>query len=604
MRLTVRLRFTLICLLGSLTLPMAFLARAEPLATGRGGAIATVSPQATAAGLQILDAGGNAIDAAIAAAATLGVTDPFSCGIGGGGFMVIYLARERRVVTIDHRETAPASVTPDVFRPDGHELSFEDAAGSGLSVGVPGTVRGWELALDRYGSMKLDRVLQPAIAVAEGGFEVSAQFSRFIDYNSAKFRRFAGATALYLRDGRPLPPGAHFANPGMAKAYREIAAGGGDAFYAGPIAEAIVSAVRVPAVAAGAAPVRGGSLSLADLADYQARLRAPVHATYRGYDIYGMGPPSSGGIALAEALNMLEGYELREMPRPAALHLYLEASRLAFADRDAYLADPEFVDAPAEGLLSKTYAAERRRAIDRRRAAGVVQAGNPYRYESDPSTPLRPAAHADDHPSTTNLFGRLASPSLESTHTTHLAVADSAGNVVAYTFTIEDWGGSGIVAGDYGFLLNNELTDFSFSPPHPNAPEARKRPRSSMTPTIALKQGRPAFTIGAPGGSTIITTVLQTVVNYVDLGKSFENALAAPRLSQRNRDVTTVESGFEGSADARALEAYGHKWELAEFGEISYANALFFADDGTVTAISEPSRGGGGSALVQHPAAP
>jgi gamma-glutamyltranspeptidase/glutathione hydrolase len=350
----------------------------------------------------------------------------------------------------------------------------------------------------------------------------------------------------------------------------------------------------MPVVAPGAQGVRRGLLTRADLADYEARLRQPVKSTYRGYEIYGMGPPSSGGVALAEALNILEAYELHRMPRRAAEQLYLETSRLAFADRDAYLADPEFVDAPVTGLLSKDYATVRRRAIDPQHASGIVAPGDPYAFQNDPSAPLRPLHPAAGHVAGTPLGA-------EATHTTHLTVSDAVGNVVAYTFTIEDWGGSGLLVPDYGFLLNNELTDFSFSAPHPNAPEARKRPRSSMTPTIALKNGRPAFTLGAPGGSTIITTVLQTIVNHVDLGMSLADALAAPRLSQRNRELTTVERGFEGTSRARALEAYGYRWELAEFGEISYANALFFDNEGRVTAISEPTRGGGGAALVQKP---
>jgi gamma-glutamyltranspeptidase/glutathione hydrolase len=567
-------------------------ATAASVITGTGGAIATVSSQASAAGLEVLERGGNAIDAAVAAAATLGVTDPFSCGLGGGGFMVIYLAGERRVVTIDHRETAPAAFTPYAFQESGRELAFDIAVRSGLSVGVPGTVRGWELALARYGTMRFDQVLEPAIGVAERGFAVTPQFSRLIEYNALKFATFPDTTALYFRDGKPLAPGAAFANPALARAYRELAAGGAAVFYEGAIGDAILRAVQAPNAAAGVS-VRPGLMTRTDLEDYQARLRAPVKSRYRGYEIYGMSLPSSGGVALAEALNILEGFELHRMPRTAAEHLYLEASRLVFADRDAYLADPEFVDAPVAGLLSKDYAATRRRALDRNRAAGIVPPGDPYAYQSDPSVPPRPAQPARR--------GASAHLGAEPAHTTHLTVADAAGNVVAYTFTIEDWGGSGILVRDYGFLLNNELTDFNFSAPHPNAPEAGKRPRSSMAPTIALKNGRPAFALGAPGGSTIITTVLQTIVNHVDLGMSLGDALAAPRLSQRNRELTTVETGFEGSREAQALEAYGYRWEPAELGEISYATALYFGDDGHVTAIGEPTRGGGGTALVQKP---
>jgi gamma-glutamyltranspeptidase/glutathione hydrolase len=505
--------------------------------------------------------------------------------------MVIYLASERRVITIDHRETAPAAFTPFVFQENGREIVFDDAVRSGLSVGVPGTVRGWELALERYGTMRFDQVLAPAIAVAERGFGVTPQFSRLIEYNARKFAAFPDTTALYFRDGKPLAPGAAFTNPALARAYRELAAGGAAVFYEGAIGDAILRAVQAPNIAAGTTDVRKGLMTRTDLENYEARLRAPVKSRYRGYDVYGMSLPSSGGVALAEALNILEGFELQRVPRTDAVRLYLETSRLVFADRDAYLADPEFVDAPVTGLLSKDYAATRRRSLDRRAAAGVVPPGDPYAFQSDPSVPLRPAQPAR----------AKAQLGAEPAHTTHLTVADAAGNVVAYTFTIEDWGGSGILVPDYGFLLNNELTDFNFSAPHPNAPEAGKRPRSSMTPTIVLKNGRPAFALGAPGGSTIITTVLQTIVNHVDLGMSLGDALAAPRLSQRNRELTTVETGFEGGREAHALEAYGYRWELADLGEISYATALFFGDDGLVTAIGEPIRGGGGTALVQKP---
>jgi gamma-glutamyltranspeptidase/glutathione hydrolase len=554
-----------------------------PLATGTGGAVATISDQASQSAMTILHRGGNAIDAAVAAAATLGVTDPFSCGIGGGGFMVIYLAKDKRVITIDHREMAPASFTPAVFQDQGKAIDFETAVASGAAVGVPGTVRGWHEALERYGSMSFKQVLAPAIGVAEQGFKVTGIFNHLVTENEIKFQRFASTSALYLKNGKALPVGALLKNPDMAKAYRAIAAGGQRAFYAGPMAQAVVNAVNRPPVAGAA--VRAGNMTLADLANYEARIRQPVHSTYRGYDLYGMAEPSSGGVAVAEALNILEGYDLKAMPRAQVEHLYLEASRLAFADRNAYLADPEFVDAPVVGLLSKPFAAQRRALIDARRAAGVAAAGDPYTFQDDQSIPLRPAT---------------ALPR-EGAHTTHFTVADKDGNIVAYTFTIESWGGSGIVVPGYGFLLNNEMTDFDFTGPRPNVPEAGKRPRSSMAPTIALKNGKPAFTIGSPGGSTIITTVLQGIVNYVDLGMPMNAAIDAPRLSQRNNAATSVEPGFAGTAQAKALEAFGHKWEDAP-EEIGAANALVFNADGTVTAVSESRRHGGGAALVQKTA--
>ena len=327
-------------------------------------------------------------------------------------------------------------------------------------------------------------------------------------------------------------------------------------------------------------------MTLADLANYEARIRPALHSSYRGYDLYGMPLPSSGGASVAHALNILEGFNLKALPRARAEHLYLEASRLAFADRNAYLADPEYIDAPLAGLLSKDFAAQRRALIKPDRAAeGAVAAGDPYAFQNDPSVPLRPKAAV-----------RLSG---ESAHTTHLTVSDQHGNVVAYTFTIESWGGSGIVVPGYGFLLNNEMTDFDFDGPHPNLPEAGKRPRSSMAPTIALRGGKPAFSIGSPGGATIITTVLQTIVNYVDLGMPMDAAINAPRISQRNALETSIEPGFAGSAQARALEKFGQRWEAAP-EEIGAANALVFNPDGSVTAVSEGRRHGVGTALVQR----
>jgi gamma-glutamyltranspeptidase/glutathione hydrolase len=579
-------------IIASLVLPPAAWAK-TPVATGTGGAVATISEPASKAALAILNQGGNAIDAAVAAAATLGVTDPFSCGIGGGGFMVVYLAKDKRVITIDHRETAPASFTPTVFQQDGAPMKFETVRDSGMSVGVPGTVRGWHEALDRYGSMSFKQVLAPAIAVATNGFEVNANFSHLVQQNKTKFAMFAATAALYLKNGDALPAGSTLRNPDLAKAYRELSAGGVKAFYSGKMARAVIDAVNKPVTAPGVR-VRGGAMTLADLSNYEARLRQPVHSTYRGYDIYGMPLPGSGGIAIAEALNILEGYDLKSMPRAQAEHLYLEASRLAFADRNAYLADPEYVDAPVAGLLSKDFAAQRRQSIDvaQAHAGKTAAAGDPYAFQSDQSVPLRPTA------TSASASARLLK---EGAHTTHLTVSDKDGNIVAYTYTIEDWGGSGIVVPGYGFLLNNEMTDFDFSGPRPNVPEAGKRPRSSMSPTLAFRNGKPAFSIGSPGGATIITTVLQTIFNYVDLGMTMSDAVNAPRLSQRNDEATDVEPGFPGSAQATVLEKSGQRWSAAP-EEIGAANALVFNADGTVTAVSEGRRHGIGSALVQKTA--
>ncbi|WP_417615277.1 gamma-glutamyltransferase [Oceanisphaera sp.] len=577
MKMDLRPAFT-----AALLLTTFHLYAAPAVSTGHGGAVATVSEQASQAALHILDQGGNAIDAAVAAAATLGVTDPFSCGIGGGGFMLIYSAANDKVISIDHRETAPAYFHSEIFQQDGVAMEWKDTVANGISVGVPGTVLGWQEALNRYGTMNFEQLLAPAIKVAEDGFKLSENFHRINQLNEGKFSRFSTASQLYLKDGKAHPVGSHFSNPDLANTYRAIAAGGAKAFYEGDIAKDIVAAVNQPPVSTGTR-VLAGSMTLNDLKDYEVRIRQPIHSTYRGYDVYGMAPPSSGGIAIAQALNLLETFDLAKLSRAEVEHLYLEASRLAFADRNAYVADSEYTDVPVAGLLSKDYAKERAKLMGEK-ASGNREPGDPFVYQDDPSVPLRPSN---------------ATLGQESAHTTHLAVSDREGNVVAYTFTIEAWGGSGIVVPGRGFLLNNELTDFDFSAPHPNVPEAYKRPRSSMSPTIVLQDGKPAFTIGSPGGSTIITTVLQTMVNHIDLGMSLADAVDAPRLSQRNGDTTLVETllEFPGSEQATALQALGHRF--AETDQIGAANGIVFNDDGTVTAVSESKRHGVGTALVQ-----
>lgn len=558
---------------------------AQPTATGTGGAAATVDALATRAAMDILAQGGNAIDAAVAAAAVLGVTEPYSCGIGGGGFMVIYLAKDKRVVTIDHREVAPAYFNPTVFNgPNGQPLPFAERVNSGLSVGVPGTVKGWEEALARYGTMSLGRVLQPAIRVAQQGFTVDATFAAQTQANLQRFRYFTSSSALFLPGGNVPAEGSTFRNPDLARTYLLLASGGSRAFYTGPLAQAIVNTVNNPPIAPGVtANIRPGRMTLADLANYEARIRLPIVSSYRGYTLYGMGLPSSGGPTIALALNLLEGFDLKALPRERALHLYLEASRLAFADRNAYMGDPEFLDAPLAGLLSKKYAEERRKAIGERAAEGSVQAGDPYPFQQDPSTPLRPRAQTQRW---------------EGESTTHLTVSDKEGNIVSYTFTIESTGGNAMVVPGYGFLLNNELTDFDATVPHPNSPEAYKRPRSSMSPTLVFRDGKPVLALGSPGGATIITTVLQTLINVLDFGMPIDQALAAPRLSQRNLQTTALDGGFERSPEAQALLGLGHRW--APTAEIGALTAIAFNPDGWVTAAAEPVRRGGGAAAVER----
>jgi gamma-glutamyltranspeptidase/glutathione hydrolase len=553
-----------------------------PTAVGQGGAAATVDVLATSAAVEALRKGANAVDAAVVAAAVLGVTEPFSCGIGGGGFMVVRTA-DGAVTTIDGRETAPQAMRPDSFWEGGAPLAFNDARFSGLSAGVPGTVETWDEALRRFGTMKLREALRPAIKVARRGFVVDQTFFDQTLGNVDFFDDVPSTEEIYLDpDGTPRDVGTVLRNPDLARAYERIAFKGAKGFYRGALAAAMVRAVTRPPIAADANHVwRPGVMTMRDVKRYEAPERAPARIGYRGLDVYGMGPPSSGGSTVGEALNILEGFSLTPADRTRAFHLYLEASRFSFADRNAYLADPDYFDVPLAGLLSDGFAAERRALIDPTRAASSpVAPGNPYPYDT---------------------AGEASVTAVQSETTTHLTVADRWGNVVSYTFTIESTGGNGIVVPGWGFLLNNELTDFNFdSLTHPNRVEGGKRPRSSMSPTIVLDDGRPFLALGSPGGSTIITTVLQILVDRLDLGATLPEAIAAPRATQRNTAATLAEASFLSSPEAQALATvYGHV--LSPTGEIGAATGIEFLDGGRLLAAAEPQRRGGGSAAVVKP---
>jgi gamma-glutamyltranspeptidase / glutathione hydrolase len=559
----------------------------QPTAVGSGGAAATVDLAGTQAAIETLRQGGNAIDAAIAAAGVLGVTEPYSCGIGGGGFMVIRTA-SGEVTTIDSREESPATMKPDSFWEDDAPLAFNDARWSGLSAGVPGTVAGWDRALRRYGTWSLGEALQPGIRVARDGFTVDSTFVSQTEPNVDWFDDVPSTAAIYLdRDGTPRNEGSTLRNPDLARTYRQIARGGASAFYGGDIAEAIVDAAQHPPIAGDANHRwRPGLITLGDLGRYAAPERTPTHIGYRGLDVWGIGPPSSGGSTVGEALNILEGYSDLAADRTRALHLMLESSRFTFADRNAYLADPDFFDVPLAGLLSDSFAAERRALIHEHRAAtSPVAPGDPYDNQGD-SGNAGQASATISHPRQS---------------TTHLVVSDRQGNVVSYTFTIESTGGNGIVVPGYGFLLNNELTDFNFdSLTHPNRAQGGKRPRSSMSPTIITRGGQPFIAVGSPGGSTIPPTVLQVLVERLELGASLPEAIARPRAAQRNTASTTAEPAFINSPEGRALRIqYGHSFSsMAEIGAVT---GIEFLPGGATLAAAEPVRRGGGSAAVVEP---
>jgi gamma-glutamyltranspeptidase/glutathione hydrolase len=517
----------------------------------------------------------------------LGVTEPFSCGIGGGGFMLIRKPNGR-VTSIDSRERAPAAMRPESFIENGSPLSFNDARYSGLSGGAPGTVAGWDEALRRYGRWRMRRVLRPAIRVAREGFVIDRTFNEQAQDNAAYFDDIASSRALFLDpDGTARDVGTVQRNLDLARTYRRIGRLGRAGFYGGPVARALVDAVQRPPLTAEADHVwRPGLLTLDDLAGYTAPRRPPARVSYRGLDVYGMRPPSSGGSTVGEALNILEGVPGWDtLSRAQKYHWFLEASRFAFADRGRWLADPSYFPVPLRGLLSQSFADERRALIDPARAQpGAVAPGDP----------------------TDNAGASVTSDPLRST--THLTVADRRGMVVAYTFTIESTGGNGIVVPGFGFLVNNELTDFDYTmPAHPNAPNGGKRPRSSIAPTIVQRDGRMRFAVGSPGGSTIITTVLQILMERIDLGSTLPGAIAAPRAAQRNGATTQAEPAFSGSPDGQLLASqFGHQFVPPTLtpptnGEIGAATGIEFRRGKRLLAATEPTRRGGGSAQVVRP---
>jgi gamma-glutamyltranspeptidase/glutathione hydrolase len=572
----------------------------EPVAIGTGGAVASAEFNASKAGIETLKAGGNAIDAAVAVASTLGVTKPFVAGPGGGGFMVIYLARTHQVVTIDGREMCAAACTRQLFidPATGKPLAFEEARHSGLSVGVPGMVATWDQAVRRYGRHSFAADLRPAIDVAHRGFTITPNFVQEERVALPDLQAFTSSRDLFLTpDGQPLPVGSTLKNPDLARTYADLAQRGPGYLYGGPLGAQIADTVQHPPVWPGTPfTVRPGIMTAADVANYTAKVRPPTHVSYRGLDVYGMAPPSSGGLTTGEALNILSGWNLSAEPRAQALFQYLEASRLAFSDRGAYIGDSDFEPVPQQGLLDPAFAATRRCLIGDTALTSPVAPGNPF----PPYGPCPTVAAA-------------ANPVHEGTQTNHLVVADRWGNVVSYTNTIEQLAGSGMTVPGRGFLLNNEMTDFNFAPAtpttyDPNLPAPGKRPRSSMSPTIVLRDGSPAFTIGSPGGSTIITTVLQVLLNHVDFGMSLPDAIAAPRASQRNTATTAAEPDFFTSAVAQQLTMqYGERFTeqtgpvLPHDQWIGSATGIDFLPGGRFQAAAEPVRLGGGSALVVNP---
>ncbi|MEU4196040.1 gamma-glutamyltransferase [Kribbella sp. NPDC026611] len=562
----------------------------HPTAIGYGGGVASVDPNATNIGLGVLRRGGNAVDAAVATAAALGVTEPYSAGVGGGGYFVYYSAKNHKVYTIDGRETAPATMPEDAFinKATGTPYTFSDLVTSGVSIGVPGTLATWDSALRQWGSLSLGKALAPAADLADHGFVVDPTFRLQTLENKSRFAQVVPTAKLFLPNGDAPQVGTLFKNPELADTYHLIGKQGPSVFYRGPLAAEMAAVAKNPPKTPDATlPFFPGYLTTADLASYRTINRTPTQVRYDGLDVYGMPPSSSGGSTVGEALNILQPQHLRQLNTTQALHTYLEASALAFADRGKYVGDPAYVDVPLKELLSRGFGAERSCLIDPQHAATKpVPAGSP----DGSYQPCAQGVTTEKRPDTEGLS------------TTHLVTADKWGNVVSYTLTIEQTGGSGITLPGRGFLLNNELTDFSAAPvaSDPNKIAGGKRPRSSMSPTIVLRGGKPFIALGSPGGSTIITTVLQTLTNRLDRGMTLPEAIAAPRASQRNTTNVTAEQSFI-DAYGSALTPYGHTFVPAgapgsSAAEIGAVAALEFLPGGAILAAAEPTRRGGGAA--------
>jgi gamma-glutamyltranspeptidase/glutathione hydrolase len=559
----------LACLVLAVALPVLARGgdRAPDLASAAQGVVAqngmVVAQEGRAAriGADILRQGGNAVDAAVAVGFALAVSYPRAGNIGGGGFMVIHRA-DGDDVTIDYRETAPKAINAKSFLDENGEADPQKSRASALAIGVPGTVAGLALAEEKYGSgrFKLADLIAPAIAMARDGITLDDDITNEQTNILARLAHWPASAKIFLKaDGSGLSAGDRLVQSDLADTLQTIARDGPHAFYQGPIAGKLAAAVQAA----------GGVMTAEDLADYRAIERAPVRGTYRGYDIVAMPPPSSGGVNLIEMLNILEGYDLAHADAAQELYLLVEAMKRAYADRALYLGDPEMVKNPVTRLTSKSYAAEWRKSIDPEHAT--------------PASDIR--------------AGGIVQP--EGRNTTHFSVVDRFGNAVSNTYTLNFSYGVGLVAEGTGIVLNNELDDFAAKPDAPNAygllgfeanePGPGKRPLSSMTPTILLKDGKPFLVTGSPGGSRIITAVLQVIVNVIDRGMDVASAVAAPRLhNQWMPDQVFVEPALPGDLVA-ALQARGDK--VVAQRPFTSANSIMIAPQGFIGAADPRTRG-------------
>ncbi|HSR12911.1 MAG TPA: gamma-glutamyltransferase [Thermodesulfobacteriota bacterium] len=521
--------------------------REKAPAAAAHGMVASAHPLASRAGVDILKAGGNAVDAAAAAAFTLGVVEPYASGIGGGGFIVLYLSGAKKIVAIDARETAPRSAAPEIYRDKSGRIDWDSLKTGYRSVAVPGIVAGLALALEKFGTLDLARVLAPAIDIAERGFPVTPGLSKTMETFRQKLLRFPEAKKLFLKNGAPYPAGERIVFTDLGASLTSIARQGAPAFYTGAIAHSIAEHMKKSR----------GLITREDLSGYQPVFRDPVRGTYRGYEIVSMAPPSSGGTHLIQFLNILEGYPLRLMGHnsSATIRLLAETMKRIFADRARYMGDPDFVKVPVGKLTSKAYAALIRKEMKITPAISEIP------------------------------------PNRESDQTTHLSVADGSGNLVSLTQTINAFLGSGVVVPGTGFLLNNEMRDFDPLPGRPNSIQPLKRPVSSMSPTIVLKDGRPFLSIGMPGSVRIISVLPQILINIIDFGMDLQRAIDAPRIH-----VDSGEIWMEPRVPERVraeLAALGYKLVLKKDFDLWFGGAQgIMIRDGQFLGGADPRREG------------
>jgi len=526
-------------------------------AEGRNGVVSAAKPEASEVGVKILEMGGNAVDAAIATAFAIGVLEPNASGIGGGGFMIIKLAEMEEAIIIDFREIAPMATSPSFFTLDKNNLPVNnESLVGGKAVGVPGEVAGLLYALENFGTMSRAEIMQPAIEWAEKGIPVTTNLFSIINDNYEKLILMEnGADLYFLFGGIPYEVGEVIVLEELAETLRRIVEKGVDAIYSGEIAEKIVAEVQK----------RGGVMTLDDLSNYEVKVRKPVEGTYRGFTILSVPPASSGGTHVIELLNILENFDLKSLGDNTAetLHIWSEAMKLVFADRSKYMADTDFVEVPLEGLTSKEYAKTLSERIDPRSLLKDIEAGNPWPFESG--------------------------------STTHLSVMDKDGNMVAMTKSINSFFGSGVVVPGTGILLNNHMDDFVKAPGSANSVEPGKRPLSSMSPTLVLDhEGRPYMTIGAPGGTRIITTVAQTISNVIDHGMTIQQAILAPRVFRTETGPLSIEGRISINAYKKLIEM-GHEISIHNdydpyFGGVHAV--LFNRDIGILFGGADPRRDG------------